>query len=307
MNAQDPVSLPLGIARLTDLGVIRASGDDAASFLHGQLTQDMLSIRPGQTRLAAWCSAKGRMLASFWVIRLEPNEFLLITSVDTLAATLRRLSLFVLRARVRLSDASSEWLCWGQTGSVGAQPTPPAAAAEQVSGIVRVALPAVRACTRTLLLSAADGLEPEGLRVGPEDWNALEVFSGIARITAPVSDLFVPQTVNFESVDGVHFKKGCYPGQEVVARSQFRGTVKRRGYLVTGAQPIAAGQELYSTLDPEQACGTVVMAAPLPDGKAVAFASVQVGAAEASGLHLGRVDGPPLRVSAPPYTLRDDI
>lgn len=293
-----------GMTALPRLGVIRALGDDAASFLQSQLTQDMVQMRPGDTRLAALCNPKGRMLASFIACRRAPDEFWLVCSRDLLPATLRKLSMFVLRAKVRLSDASDELSLHGLIGETAKAAT----ASEALANNAFMApLPPADGAARALLITAAGSPAPAGQALPAGWWDWAAVRSGVATVTKTVAEAFVPQMLNYESAGGVNFKKGCYPGQEVVARSQFRGTVKRRGYLVTGAQPIAAGQELFSPLDPEQACGTVVMAAPLPGGEAVAFASVQIGAAEASGLHLGRIDGPPLRLSAPPYTLRDDI
>jgi folate-binding protein YgfZ len=142
-----------------------------------------------------------------------------------------------------------------------------------------------------------------------------EVLSGIATISMPVFEAFVPQMLNYESVGGVNFKKGCYPGQEVVARSQFRGTLKRRAYILrtldawpqTGDAPLAAGQELFSALDAEQSCGTVVQSAYAPDGRWLCIASLQTQAADAGALHAGSPDGPALQLLALPYPLLEDI
>jgi folate-binding protein YgfZ len=142
-----------------------------------------------------------------------------------------------------------------------------------------------------------------------------EVLSGIATISMPVFEAFVPQMLNYESVGGVNFKKGCYPGQEVVARSQFRGTLKRRAYLLrtldtwpqTGDAPLAGGQELFSALDAEQSCGAVVQSAYAPDGRWLCIASLQTQAAESGVLHVGSLDGPALQLLALPYPLLEDI
>jgi folate-binding Fe-S cluster repair protein YgfZ len=112
--------------------------------------------------------------------------------------------------------------------------------------------------------------------------------------------------LNYESVDGVNFKKGCYPGQEIVARSQFRGTLKRRAFIAQSAAPMAAGQEVFSSLDATQPCGLVAQAAS--DGAShVAVLELQLSATESSSLHLGAADGPRLNLLPLPYTLRDDI
>jgi folate-binding protein YgfZ len=133
-----------------------------------------------------------------------------------------------------------------------------------------------------------------------------EVMSGIAWVELATFEAFVPQMLNYESVDGVNFKKGCYPGQEIVARSQFRGTLKRRAFIVQSAAPMTAGQEVFSSLDASQPCGLVAQAAN--DGAShVAVVELQLSATENSSLHLGSADGPVLILLPLPYALRDDI
>lgn len=131
--------------------------------------------------------------------------------------------------------------------------------------------------------------------------------SGVATLSAPLVDAFVPQMLNYESVDGVSFKKGCYPGQEVVARSQFRGAIKRRAYLAHADAPLAVGTEVFGPQDAEQACGTVVQAAAAPGGGWDAIVSLQIAAAEAGDLHAGAPAGPALTLGTLPYPLRDDL
>jgi folate-binding protein YgfZ len=133
------------------------------------------------------------------------------------------------------------------------------------------------------------------------------VQSGVATLTAPLVDAFVPQMLNYESVDGVSFKKGCYPGQEVVARSQFRGAIKRRAYVAHAQAELAVGADIFSPQDAEQACGTVVQTAPAPAGGWDAIVSLQITAAEHGALHAGSPQGPALTLGTLPYALRDDI
>jgi folate-binding protein YgfZ len=129
----------------------------------------------------------------------------------------------------------------------------------------------------------------------------------VATVTAPVIDTFVPQMLNYESVGGVNFKKGCYPGQEVVARSQFRGTLKRRAFIVHADSEMAAGEEIFIANDDSQPVATVVQAAPAPQGGFDAIISGQLAAVEAGGLHLGRNTGPALHMLPLPYPLLDDV
>ncbi|MDI9333917.1 MAG: hypothetical protein QM533_06035 [Cytophagales bacterium] len=247
---------------LNHLSVIRASGADAASFLQGQLSNDFVLLPTNQWQLAAYCSPKGRMLASFWGIKLvstpEWQDIDLVLSKDIAAATLKRLSMFVMRAKLTLTDASD----------------------------------------RLPELFAQHGLS---------SWSEREVPRGVARITAPLVDLFVPQMLNYESIGGVSFKKGCYPGQEVVARSQFRGAIKRRTYLVEAildkaseALEGAVGKEVFAAGE-EDSVGTLVQAE-----QNLTLVCIQTHSAQAA-LRLGSKDGTPLKMRQLPYPLLDDI
>ncbi len=138
-------------------------------------------------------------------------------------------------------------------------------------------------------------------------WNAIECSSGIARLTAAVSEAFVPQMLNYESVGGVNFKKGCYPGQEVVARSQFRGTLKRRAYIATSEMVLQAGQEVFDSREPDQPCGLVAQAAEHPNGGCIAIVSIQISAQNSDGLHVESPSGARLRLQRLPYELLADI
>ena len=296
--------------------MIALNGPDAASFIHNQLTNDFLLLDAQHARLAAFCSAKGRMQASFIGLQGQSEQLLLVCSRDLLAATLKRLSMFVLRAKVKLHDASAEYALWGLMGSACMALQDSAAwTAAQVDGAHVIELYPAQQTRRQLWIGAANSTPPHAQQSSAADWALGEVLSGIATISMPVFEAFVPQMLNYESVGGVNFKKGCYPGQEVVARSQFRGTLKRRAYILrtldawpqTGDAPLAAGQELFSALDAEQSCGTVVQSAYAPDGRWLCIASLQTQAADAGALHAGSPDGPALQLLALPYPLLEDI
>jgi hypothetical protein len=299
--------------RLADWGVIRAKGEDAASFLNGQLTQETLGLEPGQARLAGYCSPKGRLLASFVVWRGAPDEILLACSADLLAATLKRLSMYVLRAKCRLSDASSELALWGVAlpGLPDAAPGVPIPSAPwrtlEVGGGTAVRLADGGGAARLLWAAPADAAPPWAPTSQPAVWNWLEVQSAIPRIVARTVEAFVPQMVNLELVGGVNFQKGCYPGQEIVARSQYRGTVKRRMFLAEGDAAAAAGAEVFVPEDPSQPAGQVVLAASLPgaDGGQRHAALVEMKRALTDGgeLRLGAADGPALRLVPLPYEI----
>ena len=299
-----------GVAALPHLGVIRAQGEDAAQFLHGQLTQDFALLGAGEARLAAFCNAKGRMLASFIGLKAGDDEILLVCSRDVLAATLKRLSMFVLRAKARLSDASNEFALYGIAGDAlqALLPGPQAPWSVREAGAARlVQLYPADGQPRALWVAPAGEAAPAGPALGPALWQWGEVRSGIASLTAPVVEAFVPQMLNYESVGGVNFKKGCYPGQEVVARSQFRGTLKRRAFVAHAQAELAAGQEVFQAGDPEQPVGLVAQAAPAPSGGWDAIVSLQLAAVEAGGLHAGSASGPPLQLLPLPYRLLADV
>ncbi len=299
-----------GVAPLPYLGVIRAAGADAASFLNGQLTNDFALLGADEARLAGYCSAKGRMLASFIGLKRGPEEVLLVCSRDLLAPTLKRLSMFVLRAKARLTDASAEFSLVGLAGSAlaaqGVTPAPPWRRSTLGEADVVHLYPA-DGQPRALWLAPAGVPAPAGDPLSVEHWLWGEIRSGVATLSAPVVEAFVPQMLNYESVGGVNFKKGCYPGQEVVARSQFRGTLKRRAFVAHAPAALVAGQEVYEAGDADQPAGLVVQAAPAPGGGFDAIVSLQLAAAERGGLAAGAAGGPPLELLPLPYLLLEDV
>jgi len=306
-----------GFVPLTHLGIIRAQGEEAVKFLQGQLTQDVALMGPAQARLAAFCNAKGRMQASFVLFKRSPDDILMVCSRDILAATLKRLSMFVMRAKAKLSDASDQFALCGVVGdaieTIAGSPLAAWAKADIGDASMVGLYPGVD-LARALWCAPGGTPAPQapGLDLGA--WHWLEAQSGVAMVTQPVFEAFVPQMLNYESVGGVNFKKGCYPGQEIVARSQYRGTLKRRAYVVhTDAAP-AIGQEVFHALDAEQPCGLVAAAGPNPAGGFEAIVSMQTlavaDATEHAGearLFLGSPTGAALTLLPLPYPLLADI
>ena len=303
-----PQRLPEGAARLDHWGLIRAEGADAASFLQGQLTQSVTGLAPGQARLAGFCTAKGRLMASFVVWRGQGDQFWLACSADLLAPTLKRLSMFVLRAKCKLSDASADFSLWGLAGAaaqaaVGELPVWRGAAAERTTTL---RLPDAMGQVRALQVLPADATAPDAPALDRAAWDWLEVHSGVVRVVAATAEQFVPQMVNFELVGGVDFQKGCYPGQEVVARSQYRGTLKRRAMVFASTADLQPGQEVFHSEDPGQPAGLVALAARLPGADSAALVEVKLAALAGGSLHAGSADGPLLRPGALPYALPQD-
>ncbi len=302
-----------GSCPLPDWGVIQAQGDDAANFLHNQLSNDVLLLPVGQSRLAAFCSAKGRMQASFILVKTAPDTVLLVLSLDLLAQTLKRRSMFVLRAKVKMSDATGQWQLCGLMGDSARAAVGQAAPWQTTAqdGAHAVALyPAVLGeshIPRALWIAPAGHALPAGADVSTDVWSWSEVMSGVTLVSQPVFEAFVPQMLNYESVGGVNFKKGCYPGQEVVARSQFRGTLKRRTALVHSPVALSAGQDIFTPADPEQPCATVVLCAARPDGQG--FDALVSGTTESlqTGWRVGSSEGDALALLPLPYPLLADI
>ena len=304
-----------GACPLPHLGVIRATGADAASFLHNQLTQDFLLIKPDQARLTAFCNAKGRMQASMIGFKTGAEEVLLVLRQDLLPQTLKRLSMFVLRSKVTLTDASAALAVWG---CLGGADTPPWTLSQVASGW-QVALYPAAGVSRSMRVVPSD-LSPDMPHLDVADWLLSEVLSGIADVQAATFEAFVPQMLNYESVDGVNFKKGCYPGQEVVARSQFRGTLKRRAGLVSSTSRLQAGQEVFLASDLKaaqtvtqdvQPVGVVAQAVDHPTQGHWALVCLQTSAmdmqAHATAVGLATLDGALLTGHPLPYALKDDI
>jgi tRNA-modifying protein YgfZ len=203
-------------ARLTRYGLLSVTGDDAREFLHAQLTNDVLNLPAERAALAGWCSAKGRLLASFLVIP-APQGFLLQLARDLAAPVAKRLAMYVLRAKVKVVDESDAWTqlgLWGEDLPV-----------RDVAWDGEVAT--VRVAERRFLRLSRNGDDVK-ITAAEDDWILQEIHAGRPFISAATQDQFVPQMVNLEALGGIDFQKGCYPGQEIVARAQYRGEVKRR-------------------------------------------------------------------------------
>ncbi|HDR9091295.1 folate-binding protein YgfZ [Burkholderia vietnamiensis] len=313
---------PAACMPLAQFGVIDVAGDDAATFLHGQLTNDIEHLDAASARVAGYCSPKGRLLASFLAWR-EGHGVRLLVSKDVQAAVQKRLSMFVLRAKAKLSDASDAVAVVGFSGDVrdalsGVFDALPDGVHVKVDGPAGVLIRVPDAAGRKRYLwigpraevdariAALAGTLPV---VSPAVWDWLDVRAGEPRITQPVVEQFVPQMVNFDVIGAVNFRKGCYPGQEVVARSQYRGTIKRRTALAHVAgetDSVHAGVELFHSDDPGQPCGMIVNAAAAPAGGVDALVEIKLAALDSGTVHVGAADGPALAFDTLPYAWPTD-
>ncbi|MCV2360920.1 folate-binding protein [Paucibacter sp. TC2R-5] len=302
-----------GAARLTQWGVIRAQGEEAAKFLHSQLTQDFALLGVNEARLAGFCSAKGRLLATLIGWKTSESEVLLALPAELLPAVLKRLSMFVMRAKCKLSDASAEIGLWGLSGAEAqawlaeAAPSQRWACAD-IAGARVIRLPGLESQARFLLAQDAQAAAPALPVISEADWQWLELLSGQPWVLSATSEQFVPQMLNLELLGGVNFQKGCYPGQEVVARMQYRGTLKRRTFLFETeaglGMEVLPGQEIFHSEDPGQPAGLVANVA-IKDGRALLLAETKIAALASGSLHLGLIDGHLLRPVALPYELTE--
>jgi folate-binding protein YgfZ len=303
------------VVPLTHFGLIRASGEEAAPFLHSLLSNDMQHLSRGRATRAGLCSPKGRMLADFLVWR-EERDFLLQLSADIHAALLKKLRMYVLRSKVSLADAANELALLGLAGpgaeaalkALGLEVPEDAMALSRFSAGCAIRLDGRRfqlALRTDALAQAWEKLRAHARPAGTPVWRWLDIAAGIPRITAATQEEFVPQMANFELIGGVSFAKGCYPGQEVVARTKYLGKVKRRTYrahLADGLCP-AAGTDLYSPELADQSCGKVIDAVPSPGGGCELLASLQMASAEAGEVHVGSSGGPRLTFRPLPYAI----
>ena len=293
---------------LTDWGVIQVQGDDATTFLQGQLTNDVALMPVGQARLSGYCSAKGRLLASFIVLKREANAYQLLMAHDLLAATQKRLQMFVMRAKCQLQDVSDHWRLTGITGAEKLADMPDWACQAADEGLI-IRLPSAEV-KQAIWIQPAGAAGPAQPSEAADGWAFHRALSGLAMVTQATTEHFVPQMINYESVDGVSFKKGCYPGQEIVARSQFRGAIKRRAAVYTLADPnqqqvVEPGMPVFTAGPDGEECG-VVAAAGFFAGQWALTVSLQTVVAD-HAVALGAVDGPVLVGKPLPYRIRDDI
>jgi tRNA-modifying protein YgfZ len=291
------------VAPLAHLTTLRFAGEDAETFLQGQLSCDVSALSAAAS-YGAYCTPQGRMLASFLLWRGDSGFFIALAT-DIAAGVQQRLSRFVLRARVKIAPGALALAgCSGPDAPaalLAAWKDVPAGRLETRRGAGDEALIRLDE-SRFLLALATSGAEARIgelssrlTRVASRAWEWLDVRRGIPWITSATQDRLVPQMANLERIGGVSFAKGCYTGQEVVARAQHRGTVKRRMFLASVNENAAAGDELYAEDLGDQAAGVVVNAAPSPDGGTDLLAVAQAASRESSTVHLRSLAGPVLR------------
>lgn len=310
------------VAPLVHLGMIAASGEDAALFLHNQLTNDIEHLGSQDARLAAYCSPKGRMLASFMVWKTGDTIMLQLPK-QIQPAIQKRLQMFVLRSKVKLNDVSGQHAVLGLAGEKAEQALKvhfselPAAPYQKIDAdagtLIRLAdaggMPRYQwISSESAMQSAWPALSKALAPAGSAAWRLSEIRAGVPQITSATQEQFVPQMINFELIGGVNFKKGCYPGQEIVARTQYLGKLKRRAFLAQiSSVKAAAGDEVFSSVDPGQPCGMIVNAEASAPDSMECLVEIKTAAIEGGSVHLGSADGPALTFQSLPYSLNDSV
>lgn len=298
---------------LAPLSVLAIGGADAAIFLQGQLSSDVKGLTPGRCQYTSYNSPKGRMLANFILWR-DGDGYRALLPGDLAEPVRRRLAMFVLRSKVTLADLSCETSRFG-IGGLGASPAlqralgvaPGAFTTAEATGATVLALPGPRylvVAPAGAAVAMQETLRREMLEAPFEVWQWLTIRAGVPVITAATQDQFVAQTANWDLLGGVNFQKGCYTGQEIIARMHYLGRLKERTYAFHADVPrVAAGARLFSAAFGDQPCGTVVNAAPAPDGGSDLLAVIQLAAVESADVSLGAPDGPRLSALALPYAI----
>lgn len=316
------------IATLPGAGIVRVSGEDAAAFIHGQLSHDIMNLKDDQARFAGYCTPEGRLLASVLAWKSGGDVWLLLPR-DVLPGLLRRLQVYILRARVTMADAGDEFAVTGLGGKKAEKaaarwlkevPSDVYGKADSACGTlirIRDAFGAARflwiapaETARAIQPSLAAVLAP----AGEEDWELGDIMAGMPQVYAATRNRFIPQMMNMELVGGLSFTKGCYPGQEIVARTRYRGTLKRRMILAHADVPgggaresgIVPGLDIFNAAVPGEPCGMVVRAARRDEKRIACLAVIPLEMSGSPSLHLGAPNGPRLHPDALPYVMPDE-
>ena len=301
------------ICPLAHLGAIRASGPEAETFLQNQLSNDVRQLSASRVQLSSYNSAKGRVLDLF-TLRRDGEAILLETRRDTLPATLKRLRMFVLRSKLVLEDQGEHYTAFGLAGPragellVEAGLPLPAQDWDWLTADGVTVLRRPGGTPRYSIHAPAQSLGPLWTRlatqaqpVGTAAWRLLDILAGLPAIRLQTADHFVAQMLNLDRLGGISFTKGCYPGQEIVARMHYLGNLKRRMFLCqVEAAEAAPGTPIHAADGDAQAIGEVVESAPLPQGGTALLAVLQLSHSTDTQIRLGATDSAvlPVKISA---------
>lgn len=288
------------LAGLPDRGLLKVSGEDAKMFLQNQLSNDINNVSPNSYQESAWCSPKGRIKANFRVFKRE-EVFYLSVSADLLDSVIKKMGMYIMMSNVQLEDANDSLTHFGFFGDNADQvlhaflesndnktqiPAEPHQAIQYRSlSILRITGASPRFEVFGELDDASqlrEYLLQQATETDTNSWNYQDIVAGLPFITRPSSEAWIPQMVNYIAIDGVDFKKGCYPGQEVVARLNYLGKTKRRMYrLKLDTQKLPQIGDVI-TSETDVTAGKILNAAINPDGKIEALAVMKISEAEKS-------------------------
>jgi len=301
------------LVSLSQFGLLQFRGEDAQVFLHAQLSCDVASLQPGHAQYGSYNTPKGRMLASFLLWR-DDAGFSMQLARDLRVPILKRLSMYVLRSRVKVTDVSDSRELLGVAGAQAEDSlkplfsetpaTPLTLLTERDATLLRI--DAVRfqiVASPGRAQELRDALAQTLPTAEPNAWDRLDIWAGIPFVTSPTQEQFVPQMANLDLIGGVSFSKGCYPGQEIVARMHYLGRLKQRMYLANVPAPAEPrpGDKLFGGLVGDQSSGMIVNAAPALEGGHDVLAVIQIESAERAEVHWQSPDGPRLKLMELPY------
>ncbi|OPX55385.1 hypothetical protein SAMN02745127_01557 [Oceanospirillum multiglobuliferum] len=297
MQAQQILSQPC-ISRLPSLSILRVKGSNSAKLLHGQVTQNIEKMQQGELKQAAACSPKGRIYATFYVVH-QGEDFDLILPTSTLDTTLQTLNKFAPLYRCQLEDAQTQYSLLGYNRAEALTDLP--------DTVKQVVLPdqsrSLLICPSEQLSALLAQLSGQLSIVDEPAWQLLNIRAGQVLIEQSQSDQFIPQMLNYQAVGAISFKKGCYTGQETIARAQYRGGVRKRlqPLLQDSAEAITVGTLIY-VAGHDEAVGEVLLAASNEQGQQECLAVLKDSALEQS-LHVGTQQGVQLKLLPLPYGL----
>ncbi|MBS0042918.1 tRNA-modifying protein YgfZ [Shewanella sp. M16] len=229
---------PLMLANLSHLGLIKVVGEQGRSFIHGQVTTDISSLATDQWRWGAHCDPKGKMLASFRTFAIQDALFMLMPK-DAIEVDLPQLQKYAVFSKATLSNASAEWTLLGVAGEQASQ------FVNKHFGDIQQELTLIengailKDAERFILVLTPDAAaalvaQSELSVFDASAWQALEIAAGYPNLAASHASQYVPQMCNLQAVNGISFNKGCYMGQETIARMKYRGGNKRALYILRG-------------------------------------------------------------------------
>ena len=310
----------LVLADLSQYALIEASGEDLVDFLQGQLSNDIKLVTQETGQLSAYCNPKGRILASFRIFKRNENYYLRLHS-SIVEATLKRLRMFVMRSKVELQDRSDELSRIGVAGLNASSKLSKMfdnlpkntddSSTENDLTIIKLAGSIPRYEVHGPLEQIkvlCESLQSDGVKIGENSWNLLSIRAAIPEIVAETVEAFVPQMVNLQAINGLSFTKGCYPGQEVVARMHYLGKLKRRLFVCsaeTDTLPVP-GESIMTSDENEQKVGQIVNSSRVNNHKIEFLAVLQIEKALNNDLHIKSSDGASLKLNELPYTLENE-